>query len=454
MQQYTHRRIDTTSSEFRLLRIEKSLDETSPISITLRHAQLDEEEDQFNALSYAWGDESPTYEVVIHDGTTKGSFRVRQNLFDFLCTSRRMTGDLTEWIWIDQICIDQSDNQEKCHQVSQMGQLYSTAKATVSWPGRLQIEDDVQLADNDDRKESLPPTTEKDSMQLSKEVSAEYRSKLQDEDPLPVHRLANAPLYELICSPYWSRTWIIQEIALARVCHVVINDELWRFGKLLRVFIWTYRRMRHPAITGRLELLTDRLFWINRLVPSRKGVEWYWATEFTVRTECLLPFDRVYAVMGLLDERKRFQPDYEISEKELLRRILQSELTPPMDKDRINHYSIGRIITRWSKDLMFQPVQPTGWLHSWGTSPDDRDRKDIHNNLLVFEELEIKVPAEGWLDRLDCPIPGCPEHGQKLRWRLRLTRWLAVIQPRWAWPSAASPGHGQRRVISKHSRSS
>jgi hypothetical protein len=53
MQQYIHRRIDTKSSDFRLLRIEKSLDETSPINITLQHAQLDEAKGQFSALSYA-----------------------------------------------------------------------------------------------------------------------------------------------------------------------------------------------------------------------------------------------------------------------------------------------------------------------------------------------------------------------------------------------------------------
>ncbi|KAF3035529.1 hypothetical protein E8E12_001283 [Didymella heteroderae] len=129
MQEHRHRRIDTKTSEFRLSHIEKSNDATSPIDITLRHAQLDEEAGQFNALSYAWSEESPTYEVYIHDGVTKDAFRVRQNLYDFLCTVRKMT-KLTEWIWIDQICIDQTQNDEKCHQVSQMGQLYSTAKST------------------------------------------------------------------------------------------------------------------------------------------------------------------------------------------------------------------------------------------------------------------------------------------------------------------------------------
>jgi hypothetical protein len=39
--------------------------------------------------------------------------------------------------------------------------------------------------------------------------------------------LAKGPLHDLIRSTYWSRTWIIQEIALAQHGLVLVNDELW-----------------------------------------------------------------------------------------------------------------------------------------------------------------------------------------------------------------------------------
>ena len=109
MQEYKHRRLNTSSTECRLLRIKKSRDESSPIHITLRHAYLDVEGEKydvnsgeeeeirqvftrgafgekrgFNALSYAWGAEHPT------DDAMTGSFRVRQSLYDFLCNVRRL----------------------------------------------------------------------------------------------------------------------------------------------------------------------------------------------------------------------------------------------------------------------------------------------------------------------------------------------------------------------------
>lgn len=36
-----------------------------------------------------------------------------------------------EWIWIDQICINQADEEERCHRVDQMTELYSMSQTTI-----------------------------------------------------------------------------------------------------------------------------------------------------------------------------------------------------------------------------------------------------------------------------------------------------------------------------------
>jgi hypothetical protein len=38
-------------------------------------------------------------------------------------------------IWIDAICINQQDNEEKDHQVQHMGEIYRNAKLVVVWLG-------------------------------------------------------------------------------------------------------------------------------------------------------------------------------------------------------------------------------------------------------------------------------------------------------------------------------
>lgn len=211
MEQYIHRRLDTKSSGFRLVRIDKTPEETSLITLTLRHAQLNEEEGKFHALSYAWGDEHPKHEIVINDSISRGTFRVRQNLYDYLSTARKLKDErTTEWIWIDQICIDQIHHSEKCHQVGQMGQLYSTAMSTISWPGRLRAWRDPRPREYTHGGMTFTP---------------QAAEKISHPSWKMTRKLLQGPFTDLVSSSYWSRTWIIQEIVLAQKHQILIVDE-------------------------------------------------------------------------------------------------------------------------------------------------------------------------------------------------------------------------------------
>lgn len=134
MSSYGYRPLHPESHEIRLLQVQKSTDKSAPITLTLRHASLDDGQ-PFNALSYTWGDETPTTQISIYDSVTLGIVSVRRNLFEFLEEACQSTESWSlEWIWIDQISINQSDHTERCHQVGQMRRLYSVAQATLVWP--------------------------------------------------------------------------------------------------------------------------------------------------------------------------------------------------------------------------------------------------------------------------------------------------------------------------------
>jgi hypothetical protein len=84
---YKHRPLGTKSIEIRLLHIERSSNKDSPPVPTLQHALLSDKP-AYHALSYCWGEESPLYEVRIRDGSTVAALHARQNLYDFLQTTR------------------------------------------------------------------------------------------------------------------------------------------------------------------------------------------------------------------------------------------------------------------------------------------------------------------------------------------------------------------------------
>jgi hypothetical protein len=81
------------------------------------------------ALSYTWGDPNDPLPIVI-DGIV---VKVTRNLHSALTNLRE---DLVARpLWVDAICIDQSDDDEKSKQVQLMGKIYQEALHVMVWLG-------------------------------------------------------------------------------------------------------------------------------------------------------------------------------------------------------------------------------------------------------------------------------------------------------------------------------
>ncbi|MBE3050099.1 HET domain-containing protein, partial [Candidatus Bathyarchaeota archaeon] len=90
---------------------------------------MGESDTQFAALSYTWGEAKGLVKIYIEGSP----FEISPNLHEALLQLRRASN--TSWLWIDAICIQQSDNDEKTWQVSQMGAIYSEADVVLIWLG-------------------------------------------------------------------------------------------------------------------------------------------------------------------------------------------------------------------------------------------------------------------------------------------------------------------------------
>lgn len=85
---------------------------------------------QFSALSYTWGGFANPGSIMLNE--TSG-FPVSQNLYCYLQRFRSMKQK--RWLWIDQICINQHDKQEKSLQVPLMTEIYKQATEVIVWLG-------------------------------------------------------------------------------------------------------------------------------------------------------------------------------------------------------------------------------------------------------------------------------------------------------------------------------
>lgn len=123
----------------RLLRLEPPEEDAASIKCQLFNYSLDESDKkppQYEALSYVWGDSKRTLPIFI-DGQC---LNVTENLYAAL---RSLRDRSVKWMWIDAICINQQDRQERGHQVRSMAKIYGQANRVVVWLG--------DAADNSER---------------------------------------------------------------------------------------------------------------------------------------------------------------------------------------------------------------------------------------------------------------------------------------------------------------
>ncbi|KAF1970362.1 HET-domain-containing protein, partial [Bimuria novae-zelandiae CBS 107.79] len=158
------------------------------ISCIFKSVNLDDPWDYtYTALSYTWGDPTPTREILL-DGR---NFIVRSNLWDFLYQSR--DSGRSEFLFTDAISINQADVEERNHQVALMAQIYRTATKVIAWLGRSTHDTEFAMS----VVQNLINSRERRNVKKSTQPSS-----------LP-HKAA---LIRLLDHPYWQRLWIQQEI--------------------------------------------------------------------------------------------------------------------------------------------------------------------------------------------------------------------------------------------------
>jgi hypothetical protein len=124
----------------RLLRLLPHEDKNAPIQCRLVDYSLQESGKRmhlYDALSYVWGDPKNTQPIYIgeHD------LPVTTNLYAALSHLRNFS--LERIIWVDAICINQKNDEEKVQQIQLMAKIYSQANRVLVWLG--------EAADNSDQ---------------------------------------------------------------------------------------------------------------------------------------------------------------------------------------------------------------------------------------------------------------------------------------------------------------
>jgi hypothetical protein len=284
---YRYRTLDTSKRQIRLLHVLESQASPTKHPVSLRLKLSLETFDlhdapPYAALSYTWGPENPTYDLVIEGR----DFRVRENLFFFFKELPQHDANTswdnwlrhTRYIWIDQICINQADVRERNHQVGLMSRIYKDCEIVVVWLG-----DPTPAFRKAARKFYGRP------------------SKFQGQRQLP----AFGPLSVLLRDNYFTRLWIVQEVLLAErvtvMCHGGVSVYWPDLYKVALQDPWRFKRAGIPLeLFSMLECSS---------ITHYKSLKW--CIDRFSGQECREPRDKVYGLLGIVKKHQQIKVDYE-----------------------------------------------------------------------------------------------------------------------------------------------
>ncbi|KAH7316903.1 heterokaryon incompatibility protein-domain-containing protein [Stachybotrys elegans] len=167
--------------------------DSEPLSCTLEN-YTDAPEAGWTCLSYVWGTEPATREITINGAP----FRVRSNVYGFLRDARRQR---LANLWIDSICINQSDVDERNAQVELMREIYNKAKHVMV------------LLDHSS------PTLESAIRRLDDSFAPDTTSIGVTSGQAVFRHMTSAEctsLFEACSAAIWTRRWVKQEILMPR----------------------------------------------------------------------------------------------------------------------------------------------------------------------------------------------------------------------------------------------
>ncbi|EXJ76532.1 uncharacterized protein A1O5_01040 [Cladophialophora psammophila CBS 110553] len=96
----------------------------------------------FDALSYVWGSPAQSEKATVLDklGRPTGWIPLTRNLSNAMADLRDAEQLKTNVFWIDQVCINQRDEEEKNDQVAMMNQIYTQSRRVITYLGPAELE--------------------------------------------------------------------------------------------------------------------------------------------------------------------------------------------------------------------------------------------------------------------------------------------------------------------------
>lgn len=284
---------------------------------------LDGPELKFKALSYHWDGVKETHGLT----TSEGLVSLTGSLYLALHAIRDVHHKVT--LWVDAICINQDDSREKRIQIRLMGEIFHRAESVIAWTGGgTESSDRAMEALLQIRTLDLKPSTWPSTLPP---VPASWAGKKcpSSED---VGTWEDIALF--FERPWFSRVWILQEVALA--AEVIVRCGRWRLRwedvfEALRICVQEWPKFledNHPKPGRRARAAAYALGILRQTYCSpyvRMRYDLLQLLELCSYTESTEARDKLFALLSLASDAgdPMLDPDYESPLEEVMLRYAQ-----------------------------------------------------------------------------------------------------------------------------------
>jgi hypothetical protein len=342
---YRYRRLN--KNEFRLLVLYPSKNYSSKIECNICHERL-RRDLPYEALSYVWGDPTITRPISVGSGT----FLATENLERALRALRNRTE--MRILWVDALCINQKDNEEKSVQIQLMAKIYSLAPQVVVWLGKETNTSSkvfelfkAMIAPYREagRNSNLPLTWLCENCSISHDTQTlagrqhwwntwfQFFMTWENQDAVEA-------LQKFLQRAWWKRIWVFQEVVVATSALMMCGQTTMSWSdfhqaagmgaylcrtaatrleeRLVESHFGSSVRVRYNLLNG-IEKLVEPILMMQvyrEKRSKRRPVGFEALLRCTVEYISTDPRDKVYALLGLVNDdpaiHEKIVPRYDI----------------------------------------------------------------------------------------------------------------------------------------------
>ncbi|KAH6868095.1 heterokaryon incompatibility protein-domain-containing protein [Alternaria rosae] len=306
VKRYTHKPLQTRDS----IRVLELLAGTSGSTLSCRIFEIRrmDSDVQFEAISYVWG--SPFPECYLYDVESRTAVTITENLS--LALQALRYPDRSRVLWADAVCINQSDNNEKSHQVEKMGLVYAAASMVIVWLGNKELREAFEHV-------------------KSLEESPNDIVSIAHREPISLVDSAVTAILSIVGTEWFTRLWIIQEFVLARDVQFHAGGQHIDCKTFERAMALRKSHFFHLETDGSVDKnLSDRIIQDHGLAENLIGMRTKWHNQSCTSSSQASLYDwccwvnqhppkftdkrdLIYACLGLASTQTRIVPNYNLS---------------------------------------------------------------------------------------------------------------------------------------------